>query len=68
MSRSVNTVLPNTKITVSISSTKYVMAVKKDKYRDRGIIPDYVVLPNTNNIIKNKDVQSNFAHKLAAQE
>jgi len=44
------------------------MAVKKNKYRDRGIIPDYVVFPNTNNIIKNKDVQSNFALKLAAQE
>jgi hypothetical protein len=65
---SVDTVLPNTKITISIPITKYILAVKRGKYKDRGIIPDYTVVPNINDIIKNKDVQLNFALKIMAHK
>jgi len=62
------TLLPNTKITIYIPTTKYVMAVKKGKYKDRGIIPDYEVIPDISNIIQNEDVQLHFAFKLAIKE
>lgn len=61
-------VLPNTKIRVNIPLTKYVMAVKKVKYKDRGIIPDYVVVPTIDDYIHQKDVQMDFALKLANKE
>ena len=61
-----DTVLPNTQIFISIPTTKYILAVKKDKYTDRGIIPDYAVVPNIHDIINNKDVQLNLALRLAA--
>jgi hypothetical protein len=64
----VDTTLPNSKITISIPTTKYIMAVQKEKFRDRGIIPDYIVKPNISDIIENKDVQLNFAIKIARQK
>ena len=63
----VDTTLPNSKIIISIPTIKYIMAVRKEKFRDRGIIPDYTVTPNINDIIENKDVQLNYALKLATQ-
>lgn len=63
-----DTLLPNSKITIYIPTTKYVMAVKKVKYKDRGVIPDYILTPTISDIIKNKDVQLNFAVKLASQQ
>ena len=44
------------------------MAVKKAKYKDRGIIPDYTIIPTINDVIINKDVQINFALKLAKEK
>jgi len=64
----VDTTLPNSKISISIPTTKYVMAVRKDKFKDRGIIPDYTVRSNISDIIENKDVQLNFALKITKQE
>ncbi len=64
----VDTILPNTQITVSLPTTKYTMAVKEAKFKDRGIIPDYILIPTINDIIKNKDVQLNYAIKLATKE
>ncbi|MGZ4001248.1 MAG: S41 family peptidase [Mucilaginibacter sp.] len=61
-------ILPNTKIRVNIPLTKYVMAVKKAKYKDRGIIPDYIIVPTINDYIHQKDVQMDFALKLANKE
>jgi len=58
-------ILPNTKISINIPLTKYVMAVKKAKYKDRGIIPDYTVIPGISDVIRNKDVQLNYAIHLA---
>jgi len=57
-------VLNNTKIRVNIPLTKYVMAVKKTKYMDRGIIPDYPIVPTIKDYIEHKDVQMDFAMKL----
>ena len=57
-------VLPNTKIRVNIPLTKYVMAVKKVKFKDRGIIPDYTIVPAINDYLQQKDTQMDFALKL----
>ena len=57
--------LPNTKIRINIPLTKYVMDVKKAKYKDRGIIPDYTITPTIEDVIQHKDIQLEFALKLA---
>ena len=59
--------LPNTQIRVNIPLFKYVMAVKKAKYRDRGTIPDYLIVPSMNEILQHQDVQLDFALKIAAK-
>jgi Peptidase family S41 len=61
-------ILPNTKIRVNIPLTKYVMAVKKAKYKDRGIIPDYIIIPTIDDYLHQKDVQMDFALKLVSKE
>jgi len=53
--------LPNSKIDITIPKMKYVNAVKISKYKDRGTIPDYRILPTINEVILHKDVQLNFA-------
>lgn len=58
------TTLPNSKINIAIPKYKYSNAVKKAKYDDRGIIPDYVVLPSISDIIIGKDVQLEYALRL----
>jgi len=57
--------LPNTQITARIPLVKYVLAVKKAKYKDRGVIPDYAVYPTISDIIEHRDVQLEYALKLA---
>jgi hypothetical protein len=58
-------VLPNTKIKVNIPLWEYFNAVKPSKYKDRGIIPDYNIVPSIADFIQHKDVQMEFALKLA---
>lgn len=53
--------LPNTKIKVIIPKYSYFNAVKKAKYPDRGIIPDYPVVPDVFQLRQNKDVQLEVA-------
>ena len=60
-------ILPNTKIRINIPLTEYVMDVRKTGYKDRGIIPDYKVTPSVKDVINNKDIQLDFALKLAAE-
>ncbi|MEB2778641.1 S41 family peptidase, partial [Algoriphagus sp. D3-2-R+10] len=55
------TTLPNSKINIAIPKYKYSNAVKKAKYHDRGIIPDYFVIPSISDIIIGKDVQLEYA-------
>jgi len=61
-------ILPNSKIKINIPLTKYVMAVKKAKYKDRGIIPEYTISPTIDDIIHSKDVQLSAALKLAVRK
>lgn len=60
--------LPNSKINITIPKFKYVNAVKKSKHEDRGIIPDYTILPTIYEVILHKDVQLDFALKLAREK
>jgi len=60
--------LPNSKINITIPKLKYVNAVKTSKYKDRGTIPDYTILPTIHEVILHKDVQLNFALKLAGEK
>ena len=59
------TELPNSKIIIKIPKFKYVNDVAKAKYKDRGVIPHYNILPAIDEVILHKDVQLNFALKLA---
>ncbi|HWD88193.1 MAG TPA: S41 family peptidase [Mucilaginibacter sp.] len=56
--------LPNSKIRVNIPLTKYVMAVRKTRYKDRGIIPDYTVVLTIDDYLQHKDPQLDMAMKL----
>jgi Peptidase family S41 len=60
--------LPNTQIRVRIPLVKYTMAVKKAKYSDRGVIPDYLVYPTINDIVEKKDRQIEYALTIAEKE
>jgi hypothetical protein len=57
-------VLPNTRIRINIPLTKYVMAVKKIRYKDRGVIPDFTIVPTMNDYLQHRDVQMDYALKL----
>lgn len=54
-------VLPNSQIIAYIPLYKYINAVKKAKYPDRGTIPDYLVVPDIQDILQHKDVELDFA-------
>ena len=58
------TTLPNSSIHIKIPKHKYQTAVRKTKYSDRGIIPDYIVIPDIGDVISGRDVQMIFALKL----
>jgi C-terminal processing protease CtpA/Prc len=60
--------LPNSKVSITIPKFKYVNDAKKPKYEDRGIIPDYAILPTIHEVILHKDVQLSFALKLAREK
>lgn len=65
---SVEIILPNTKFTISVPTTKYTMDVKSSIYPDRGIKPDIEVLPVIDDIINKRDMQLNYALKLASRK
>ena len=56
--------LPASRIQIIIPKFRYVNAVKKAKYHNRGVIPDYQVIPKLKDIQLNKDVQLEYALKL----
>lgn len=66
--RSVSRILPNTRIILSVPTVKYVMAVKETKNKNRGIIPDYIIIPTIKDTIKHRDVQLEFAIKLSSKD
>lgn len=57
--------LSNSKIIIKIPKFKYVNDVAKAKYPNRGIIPEYAIIPTISEVILHKDVQLNFALKVA---
>ena len=59
--RTVKVQLPNTKVEVIIPQYKYINDVVKAKYPNRGIIPDYTIIPTISDLIRHQDVQLNFA-------
>lgn len=63
-----NVVLPFSKITISIPTTKYTMFVTDRKNKDRGIIPEFSIKPTITDLLEKKDVQLNFAIQLAERE
>lgn len=62
----IDTVLPASKIPVSFGTIAYTMDVRKPARTGRGTIPEYIVSPTIDNIIHKRDVQLEFALKLAA--
>ena len=58
-------VLPNSRIVVSIPKTKYTMAVKEALHKDRGIIPDFRIVPGIRDIVRKRDVQLHYTLRLA---
>ena len=58
------TVLPNSNIRLNIPKDVYANPEKSIGAKDRGVIPDYIVIPSIRDIIKNRDVQLNYALEL----
>jgi C-terminal processing protease CtpA/Prc len=63
----VERLLPNTQIKISVPTIQYVMAVKKEKLKSRGIIPDHILMPTMSDILRKKDVQLEYTIKLAGR-
>lgn len=61
-------ILPHTGIKVNIPLWEYFNAVRPAKYKDRGVIPDYLLSPTINDIIQHQDVQMDLALHLANKE
>ncbi|HMC86132.1 MAG TPA: hypothetical protein VKI61_11430, partial [Chitinophagaceae bacterium] len=60
--------LPNSQLTARIPLIKYTMAVKKDVYADRGVIPDYPIYPTIEDIIEHTDNQLAYAVRLIGKK
>lgn len=56
--------LPNTKVRIEIPLMNYRMAVENYPYPDRGLIPNYTIIPGITDKISNVDLELNFAKKL----
>ncbi|HTE01262.1 MAG TPA: S41 family peptidase [Mucilaginibacter sp.] len=59
--------LPNTKIRIAIPLMKYVMAVKDYQFKDRGLIPNYEVIPKIADKLNGNDPELEFAKKLISK-
>jgi hypothetical protein len=59
--------LPNSGIQVVIPRFKYANAVKRSRYADRGIIPDYPIHPDVHEYVKGDDVVLQFALNLISR-
>lgn len=59
--------LPNTKIQVNIPIRYYLLAVSDYQYSDRGIIPDYKIVSNIEDILNQNDKPLEFSLDLIRQ-
>jgi hypothetical protein len=48
-------------IKVNVPLWEYFNAVKSSKYKDRGILPDYTIVPTIKDYLQHKDVQMDLA-------
>lgn len=60
--------LPNSGIRVSIPKDPSYNPVKEIAVKDRGIIPDFMIIPSIKNVVENDDVQLKFAIDLAEKQ
>jgi len=60
--------LPNSRIQVIIPKIKYTNDVKEVYFSDRGVLPDYEVIPTIADIVTGKDTQLQKAIDLASQQ
>lgn len=60
--------LPFSGFTVYVPTTKYVMATKNKRNKDRGIIPGYRIISAIADLIEKKDVQLHFAIEMAGRK
>lgn len=63
-----NITLPASNIIIKIPLFKYVNDVRVAKHKNRGIIPDYRIIPTIDDVILKKDVQLSFAYTLTKQK
>lgn len=56
--------LPYSKLNLTIPRYNYLMAVQKARFSDRGVLPEYMVSPTIEEVIKAKDVQLQYAIRL----
>lgn len=59
--------LPNTKTTVDIPILKFVLDVKNNIPKGRGILPDYEVQPNIKEFLEGRDIQMEFTKILISK-
>jgi hypothetical protein len=53
-------VLPHTGIEVTTPQWSYYMAVSGYPHPDRGVLPDYEVVPTIDDILQNRDAEMEF--------
>jgi hypothetical protein len=53
-------VLPNTGIELATPQWDYHMAVSGYPYKDRGVLPDYEVIPAIDDILQQRDAEMDF--------
>ena len=60
--------LPNSRVRVEIPLMKYSMAVRGYKFDDRGLMPNYPIIPTISDRLKNKDVELDLAQELIKKQ
>lgn len=60
--------LPNTQVRIEIPLMKYVMAVKDYQYADRGLMPNYIIVPTIKDKLENRDLELEFAKNLIRKQ
>ncbi|WP_428656408.1 S41 family peptidase [Runella sp.] len=56
--------LPHSKLIMTIPRFNYGLAVRKSRYADRGVLPDYKVVPSIQEVITAQDVCLRYALRL----
>lgn len=57
-------ILPHTAINIAIPKIRYSNAVTKNKYPNRGVLPDYPIRPSVEEVLQRKDIALPYALRL----